>query len=264
MTARVPNEADQPLVVKLGGTTLAEQRGTLAEVAELTGRLRIVVVHGGGRRLTEWLDRMAIETRFDEGMRVTDDASLEVAAAVLGGLVNSEVVATLRRLGADAFGLSGIDGGLLAGVRQPRLGRVATVGAARPAVLQALLDSGLVPVVAPLALDEQGVICNVNADDAAAGLAAALHARLVLLTDTDGVRDGAGVTLPELDERGAEELIAHGVIAAGMVPKVRGAINVLRSGGSEVVIADGGRPEALRRALEDPGFGTRLRLQRSG
>jgi acetylglutamate kinase len=250
------------LVVKLGGTTLAEQRATLAEVASLSADRHLLLVHGGGRRLTEWLDRLAIESHFAEGLRVTDDQALEAALAVLGGLVNGELVAELRRLGADAVGLTGVDGGLLVGRRNPRLGRVATVTGARPTAVYALLAANLLPVVAPLALDEKGVICNVNADDAAAGLAGALHARLVLLTDTDGVRDRAGAPIPELDERSAEKLITEGVISGGMVPKVRGALAVLRSGGSEVVIADGGQPRALSRALDDPDFGTHIRAPR--
>jgi acetylglutamate kinase len=246
------------IVVKLGGTTLAEQRETLAEVAALAAQRSLLLVHGGGRRLTDWLGRQGIESRFAEGLRVTTDDALEVALAVLGGLVNGELVAALRSLGADAVGLTGVDGGLLVAQRRSQLGRVATVTGARPSVAYALLAAGMLPVVAPLALDERGVICNVNADDAAAGLAGALAARLVLLTDTDGVRDTAGRLIPSLNERSAEQLIAQGVISGGMVPKVRGALAVLRSGGSEVVIADGGQAQALHRALTDPSFGTRL------
>ncbi len=262
-----PNGTDPTgglLVVKLGGTTLAEQHQTLADVAELSARQSVVVVHGGGRRLTEWLERLGIETGFAGGLRVTDDQSLEVAAAVLGGLVNSELVATLRQRGADAVGLTGIDGGLLAGQRRSELGRVVTVRGGRPAVVLSLLSGGFVPVVAPLALDEQGVICNVNADDAAAALAASLHARLVLLTDTDGVRDDVDQTIRHLDETRAEQLIASGVIGAGMVPKVRSALSVLHAGATEVVIADGRQESALQRALDDQGFGTHFRLGAGG
>ncbi|HUG48264.1 MAG TPA: acetylglutamate kinase [Candidatus Limnocylindria bacterium] len=251
--------ATELTVLKLGGTTLAEQRATLAEVAALSAERQLVVVHGGGKRLTDWLERLSVESRFEGGLRVTDDDGLEVALAVLGGLVNGELVAALRAAGADAVGLTGVDGGLLVGRRNPSLGRVATVTGARPTLVYALLAGRLLPVVAPLALDESGVICNVNADDAAAGLAGALHARLVLLTDVDGVRDAAGRPLRSLDELAVEQLITDGVIHGGMLPKVRGALAVLRSGGSEVVIADGGQPEAVRRALDDPDFGTRIR-----
>jgi len=252
------------VVVKLGGTTLAEQQPTLTEIAELSHRRELVIVHGGGKRLTDWLDRLDISSRFAGGLRVTDDAALEVAVAVLGGLVNAELVAALRGLGADAVGLTGIDGGLLDCRRQPALGRVATVQGARPSLLYALFAAGMLPVIAPLAQDEKGEVCNVNADDVAAGLAGALHARLVLLTDTDGVRDAAGRPIRALDEPAAERLIADGVIDGGMLPKVRGALAALRSGGSEVVIADGGAAQALQRALENGSFGTRLRLSSAG
>jgi len=165
------------VVVKLGGTTLAEQRSVLAEIAQIARRRPVVVVHGGGRRISEWLERLGVETRFEGGLRVTDPAALEVAAAVLRGVVNSEVVAALRDEGCDAVGLSGVDGGLLIGERLPAMGLVATVTGVRRDLIDSLLVAGQVPVVAPLARDEAGVVCNVNADDAAAGLAAGLGAR---------------------------------------------------------------------------------------
>lgn len=247
------------LVVKLGGTTLAEQQQVLAEVATIARRRPVVVVHGGGRRMSEWLDRLGVATRFENGLRVTDQASLEVAAAVLRGVVNSELVAALRDLGVDAVGLSGVDGGLLIGERVPDLGFVATVVGVRRDLLDAILVAHQVPVVAPLARDEQGIVCNVNADDAAAGLAAGLGARqLVLLTDVDGVRDAAGSRLATLTADEAEALIADGTIAGGMVPKVRAALSALTFPESEAIIADSAAPDALTRALEDPGFGTRI------
>ena len=251
-------ERGETVVVKLGGETLAEQHDSLRGVAELAGEYRLVIVHGGGKRLTGWLDRLGIESRWHEGRRVTDDAALEVAVAVLGGLVNQELVASLMTLGCEAVGLSGIDGGLLVAERIPELGRVARVVDAHPALVESLLTANRVPVVAPLALDAAGQICNVNADEVASGLARALRARLVLLSDTDGVRDGDGSRIERLDAAGAEARIADGRISGGMIPKVRGALGVLEAGGREIVIADGRSPDALRRALSDPGFGTRL------
>ena len=248
------------VVIKLGGTTLAEEHETLASVAEATGRYSLVLVHGGGKRLTEWLTRLKVETRFENGLRVTDRAALDVALAVLGGLVNGELVAELQRLGAPAVGLTGIDGGLLVAERIVRLGRVGHVIGARPTALYALLAADQLPVIASLALDEKGEIVNVNADEAAAGLAGALGARLILLTDTDGVLDRDGRRIAQLDELAAEQLMAEGVISGGMLPKVQAALATLRSGGSAVVIADGREPDALRRALDDPAFGTRLHL----
>jgi acetylglutamate kinase len=252
------------LVVKLGGTTIAEQSGVLDEVAAVARRRPVVVVHGGGKRITEWLDRMGVPSRFENGLRVTDGAALEVAAAVLRGVVNSELVAALRDRGVDAVGLSGVDGGLLVSERVPGIGLVAHVVGIRRDLLDAILVGGQVPVVAPLARDEAGVVCNVNADDAAAGIAAGIGARqLVLLTDVDGVRDGDGRRLDTLTTGEAETLIESGVIAGGMVPKVRAALAALAWDGSEAIIADSSADAALERALGDATFGTRITAGRS-
>lgn len=250
----------ETLVVKLGGTTLSEQRGVLGEIAGAARRGPVVVVHGGGQRLGEWLDRLGVASRFEEGLRVTDEAAIEVTAAVLRGAVNTELVAALQGLGCDAVGLSGVDGGLLAGRRLPAMGLVATVAAVRRDLLAALLAAGHVPVVAPLALDEDGIACNVNADDVAAGIARGIGARrLVLLTDTDGILDAIGRRIPTLTAAGAESLIGAGVIATGMVPKVRAALRALDGDPAAVaVIADGSAERALARALDDPAFGTRF------
>src|SRR6187455_3853543 len=113
------------LVIKLGGTTISDQAQVLDEVAAIARHRPVVLVHGGGRRITEWLERLGVPTRFEGGLRVTDPAALEVAAAVLRGVVNSELVAALRDVGCDAVGLSGVDGGLLIGQRLPNVGLVA-------------------------------------------------------------------------------------------------------------------------------------------
>jgi acetylglutamate kinase len=253
------------VVVKLGGTTIADQRQVLEEVAAVARRRPVVLVHGGGKRITEWLDRLGVPSRFEGGLRVTDAASLEVAAAVLRGVVNSELVSALRDLGVDAVGLSGVDGGLLVAERVPNLGLVAHVVGLRRDLLDAILVTGQVAVVAPLARDEQGVVCNVNADDAAAGIAAGLGARqLVLLTDVDGIRDSDGKRIDSISAAEAEALIASGVIAGGMVPKVRAALAALTWPGTEAVIADSAAPSALERALADPTFGTRVTAEPAG
>ncbi|MEI8333844.1 MAG: acetylglutamate kinase [Chloroflexota bacterium] len=247
------------LVVKLGGTTIAEQRQVLGEVAHVARHRPVVLVHGGGRRITEWLDRLGVPTRFEGGLRVTDAASIEVAAAVLRGVVNSELVAGLQDLGVDAVGLSGVDGGMLVGERIPGLGLVARVVDLRRDLLDSLLVAGQVPVVAPLARDEDGIVCNVNADAATAGIAAGLGSRqAVFLTDVDGVRGPDGIRVGSLSSEEADALIADGVISGGMIPKVRAALAALTTPGSEAIIADGSAPDALSRAIDDPGFGTRI------
>ena len=247
------------IVVKLGGSTLAEQAGVLAELAELSRHVRLVVVHGGGGRVTAWLERLGIASRFEAGRRITDPATLEVAAAVLRGSVNVELVAALRHLGADAVGISGVDGGTLVGRRLAGLGRVVEVTDAQRGLLDALLADGRVPVVAPLALDETGHVCNVNADEAAVAIARGIGAaKLVLLTDTDGVSDADGARLRTLDPATVAGLLEAGVITAGMIPKVRSALLAVADGGAgEAVIADGSVPGAVARALTDAGFGSR-------
>lgn len=253
------------VVVKLGGTTIADQRQVLEEVAAVARRRPVVLVHGGGKRISEWLDRLGVPSRFEGGLRVTDAAALEVAAAVLRGVVNSELVSALRDLGVDAVGLSGVDGGLLVAERVPNLGLVAHVVGLRRDLLDAILVTGQVAVVAPLARDEQGIVCNVNADDAAGGIAAGLGARqLVLLTDVDGIRDAAGKRIDAISATDAEALIASGVIEGGMVPKVRAALAALTWPGTEAVIADSAAPNALERALADPTFGTRVTAEPAG
>jgi acetylglutamate kinase len=252
------------VVVKLGGTTLADQRQVLEEVASVARRRPVVLVHGGGKRMTEWLERLGVPSRFEGGLRVTDAAALEVAAAVLRGVVNSELVAALRDVGVDAVGLSGVDGGLLIAERVEGMGLVAHVVGLRRDLLDAILVGDQVPVVAPLARDENGVVCNVNADDAAAGIAAGLGARqLVLMTDVDGVRDADGRKLDSITLADAEALITSGTIGGGMVPKVRAALGALTWEGSEAVICDSSAPGALARALDDPTFGTRISAIRS-
>jgi acetylglutamate kinase len=251
------------LVVKLGGTTIADQSQVLEEVAALARRRPVVLVHGGGKRITEWLERLGVPSRFEGGLRVTDPAALEVAAAVLRGVVNSELVAGLRGLGVDAVGLSGVDGGLLVAERIPELGLVARVVGLRRDLLDAILVGGQVPVVAPLARDEAGIVCNVNADDAASGIAAGLGARqLVLLTDVDGVRDADGRRLDSLTVGEAEALIESGVISGGMVPKIRAALAAVTWDGAEAIIADSSAERALERALNEPAFGTRITASR--
>lgn len=248
------------VVVKLGGSTIAGQEQVLDQLAELARSRPIVVVHGGGARVTSWLERLGVPTRFEDGLRVTDAPALEVTSAVLRGALNVELVAALRARGCDAVGLSGVDGGLLAGRRVPGKGFVATAAGVRAGIIETLLAAGHVPVIAPLALDEQGAVCNVNADDAAAGLARGLGAaRLVLLTDVDGIRGADGSRIARIGADQAERLIADGVIGGGMIPKVRAALSGIAAvPGASAVIADGSGPDVVRRALEDADLGTRI------
>jgi acetylglutamate kinase len=203
------------------------------------------------------LDRLGVESRFEAGRRVTDATALEVFLAVIGGVINAELTAALRDLGADAVGVRGIDGGLIRGEPAPGLGLVIAEPVADPSLVLTLLRDGRLPVVAPMGLDPAGRICNVNADDVSAALAAALGGELLLLTDTDGVRDASGHRIPKLTPTQAERLIAEGVISGGMVPKVRSALRALGPGSRarRAVIADGRAVGAIGGALHE-GAGT--------
>ncbi len=249
-----------PVVVKLGGTTIAEQQDVLREiVAERRGR-PVVIVHGGGKRLTDWLLRLGVESRWDAGRRVTDEATLEVFLAVISGVINAELTAALLELGAEAVGVRGIDRGMIRGPRAEGLDRVISEPVADAALLETLLRAGYLPVLSPMGLDPDGRICNVNADDAAAAVSAALGGELLLLTDTDGVRDADGERIPELTPDQVARLIDDGVIAGGMVPKVSSALRAIGPGSraERSVIADGRTADALRRALHE-GAGTGFR-----
>jgi acetylglutamate kinase len=256
-----PGNDAGPVVVKLGGTTIAEEQDVLREIVDERRRRDVVVVHGGGKRLTAWLTRLGVESRFEAGRRVTDEAALEVFLAVIGGVINAELTVALRGLGADAVGVRGIDGGMIHGERAAGLGLVIAEPVAEPGLVLALLADGRLPVLAPMGLDPEGAVCNVNADDVSAALAAALGGELLLLTDTDGVRDASGTRIPELTPSDAERLIAEGIIDGGMVPKVRSALRALGPGSRarRAVIADGTAVDAIRRALHgSAGTGFRM------
>ena len=250
-----------PVVVKLGGTTIVEQQDILREIVSERKERPVVVVHGGGKRLTEWLERLGVESQWNQGRRVTDEASLEVFLAVISGVINAELTEALLALGGAAVGARGIDNGMIRGPRAEGLDRVISEPVADAGVLRALLDAGYLPVVTPMGLDPDGRICNVNADDAAAAVSAALGGELVLMTDTDGVRGADGERIAELTPEEAARLIDEGVIAGGMVPKVGSALRAIGPGSlaERSVIADGRTQRALHRALhEDAGTGFRL------
>src|SRR5918911_468880 len=256
-TGRAVLAPGSTLVIKLGGATFDGAGAPLGEGAALVrAGMRVVLVHGGGPLITQWLERLGVQTQFQDGVRVTDEPALDVATMVLRGLVNTGVVAGLARHGVSAMGLSGADGGLLRARRRPELGLVGEVEKVDAAELQLLLDRGVVPVIAPLGLDAEGTLLNINADMAAATVAAALGADAALfLTDVPGVCDADGVARPHLDRAEVERLIAGGVISGGMIPKVRACLDALR-GARLAAILDGRTPGALADLLEDAVAGT--------
>jgi acetylglutamate kinase len=224
------------IVVKIGGSTLGAHDTTVEDLVALqkAGELP-VVVHGGGKAISEWLDRQGVATRFVRGLRVTDAQTLPVVLAVLSGLVNKGLVAAIVSQGGRAIGLSGIDAHLIeARIRDSELGYVGEIVSINPEPIRTLLGAGYIPVIAPVGLEhpnqggEAGSPLNINADTAAAEIAVALSAeRLIFLTDTAGVCDSLGEGIPQLSDAEARELMGLGTISGGMIPKVEACLQAL-------------------------------------
>lgn len=244
-------------VVKLGGNELDQPAWLEACARALVSLDPVVVVHGGGRAVSAWSERLGLPVEKRDGRRVTTPEVAEVVELVLAGPLNRRVVAALRRAGLDAVGLSGVDGGLLTARRAEsgtELGHVGEIVQVRAALLESFLLAGLTPVIAPMAPaagDGAATPLNVNADDAAAAIAGALHAaELLLVSDVPGVQVG-GVVQPVLDGVEIESLIESGAASEGMAAKLRAAVAALRAG------ARAGRIGDLR-LLDDPRAGTRI------
>jgi acetylglutamate kinase len=254
-----------PTLVKLGGSLLEDEAGRAAVVAAIARLWRtgepLVLVHGGGKRIDAALAARGLPRRVHEGLRITDRATLEVVVAVLAGTVNAALVRELAGSGADAAGLCAADAGLLRADFHPPiggvdLGFVGTVTSADPAALEAPLSAGRLPVVAPLAAGPGGGRLNVNADVAAAAIAAALGARrLLFLTDVEGVADGSGRLLERLDPPGVRRLLEGPAVTGGMRPKLSACLAAANAGVREIVIAG---PERREAALAGGAGGTAL------
>jgi acetylglutamate kinase len=254
----------QPIVIKIGGSTLGRHDTTLQDVAQLWRRGDSpVVVHGGGALISDWLKLTGVPTRFEQGLRVTDAASLDVVVAVLAGLVNKQLVASLQALGVNAIGLTGADGGLLrCRIADPALGFVGEVDQVEAGVVSNMIEGGAVPVIAPIGLlyegdKTSGQLLNVNADTAAGAIAAALAASwLVFMTDVPGVKSD-GRVLEALDSEESLRLIESCVIQGGMIPKVRACLQAGEAGARSVIM-DGRREHALLSLLGGAAAGTEV------
>lgn len=252
------------LVVKIGGQALEEQRRRRAlarQIAELRRRdHQLVVVHGGGRRLTATLERLDIPTRFHQGLRVTDGATRDVALMVLAGILNKQWVAELERQGVSALGICGGDAGLITArkVRSGANGRsedLGFVGRSRKVnthILEVAFRERMIPVVASVAPDSQGEYLNINADEFAASLAIALKAdRLFYLTESGGVWDADQHLLPVVRLNEIRNLIEAGIVRDGMIPKLESCARTLRQTVDEIDILSPDVPNVLVGALED-------------
>ena len=258
--------SNKVIVVKIGSVALSPEDTSVDDIVALQKQgKQIIVTHGGGKLISEWLEKQGLATRFIHGERVTDQASLEVVIAVLAGLVNKEIVSSIQNRGGQAVGISGIDGGLIqANIKNAELGYVGDVTKVNTTPLEVLLDAGYIPVVSPISLHpvpearEMGL--NINADDVAAEIAAAVGAeRLIFLTDVAGVCDPSGKLLPQLSTEEAEALIVSGVASGGMIPKIKACLKAL-AGTATTCIIDGRQPRALLREIENGGSGTKIIL----
>ena len=269
----------QTVVIKYGGHAMDKDELNAAfadDMAFLQQSMRLVVVHGGGPQINALLNRLAIESRFEKGLRVTDADTMQAVEMVLCGQVNKTVVSRFLQHGARAAGLSGRDAGLLrARVKDPVLGLVGDVEKVDASVLSCLADGvdlghvgdiasvnvkllnalcadEYIPVISSIGVDAAGESYNINADTAAGAVAGALHADyFVLISDVPGVLDADKKLIPSLDRARIAELIEAGVINGGMIPKVQSCLHALDEGCSRALILDGRQPSSLRRYLLD-------------
>jgi acetylglutamate kinase len=251
------------IVIKIGGSTFGSA-DTVADIVALQKKgHHLVVVHGGGNAVTEWLRRQGAATRFVRGERLTDLPALQVATAVLAGLVNKEITAAINVNGGRACGISGVDGALIeSAVKDPDMGYVGAVVKVNTALLETLLEGGFVPVISPISLYAverpagAPLLVNVNGDPIAGEIAAALKAaRLIYLTDVAGVADASGKIYASLSEREVGGLLASGVISGGMIPKVNACLKAVRAGAAACIV-DGRQPHALLDEVVKGGGGT--------
>ena len=269
-------------VVKLSGkvtedptnlTSLAEELALLHQVG-----IRICVVHGGGKQLTELASKLGIEQTIIEGRRVTDDATLEMAKMIFAGKINTDILAALRHRSIEAVGLSGVDGNIIHAERRPPkeilnretgvrahvdFGHVGDVVRINSRLLMVLLDHGYLPVISSLGADDEGMVFNINADTVASEIAVQLKAeKLILLSDVDGIYLSAGdpkTKLSRLTADEADDLIARGAATGGMIPKLQSITALLRRGvHSAHIISGTNRNALLSEIFTDKGTGTMI------
>jgi acetylglutamate kinase len=264
------------LVIKYGGNAMTDpalQKAFAEDVVllKLVG-MNPVVVHGGGPQIENALNRLGKKGEFIQGMRVTDDETMEVVEWVLGGEVQQDIVGLINQAGGKAVGLTGRDGAMIR-ARKLRLhdqqdpskeydvGSVGDIVSIDPSVVQALQDDAFIPVVSPIGFGDDNESYNINADVVAAKLATVLQAeKLLMLTNIRGVLDKQGQLLEELSPRRIDELCEDGTISGGMIPKIAGALDAAKSGVKAVHIIDGRVPHAmLLEVLTDQAFGTMIR-----
>ncbi|MCY4747111.1 acetylglutamate kinase [Pelomonas sp. UHG3] len=263
------------IVIKYGGNAMTDpvlQQDFAEDVVllKLVG-LNPVVVHGGGPQIEGLLSKLGKKGEFIQGMRVTDEETMEVVEWVLAGQVQQDIVGLINAAGGKAVGLTGRDGGMIRAKqlkvqdkddpsKEHDIGQVGDIVSIDPSVVKALQDDQFIPVVSPIGFGEKNESYNINADVVAAKLATVLQAeKLLMLTNIRGVLDKAGELLTELTPRRIDELVADGTISGGMIPKIAGAIDAAKSGVNAVHIIDGRVPHAmLLEILTDQAYGTMI------
>jgi len=267
--------ANRTFVIKFGGHAMVDASLSASFARDvimlsLVG-IRPVIVHGGGPQIDAMLERMGVVSEFVDGLRVTDAATIEVVEMVLVGTINKDIVSRINTNGGRAVGISGKDGSLIV-ARKKRvvdrtdpcklidIGQVGEIVSVNPGVIATLDADNFIPVIAPLGTGEHGETYNINADTAAGAIAAALKAeKLILLTDVEGVKDGAGGLRSSLTERDVQQMIATGEIAGGMIPKVQCCCRALERGVQKAHIIDGRLEHAvLLEIFTDVGIGTQI------
>ncbi|NBD15607.1 MAG: acetylglutamate kinase [Cyanobacteria bacterium] len=261
--------AGRTVVIKYGGAAMKDKalkEQVIRDIVFLSCvGMRPVIVHGGGPEINSWLGKLGIEPQFKNGLRVTDADTMDVVEMVLVGRVNKEIVALINQAGGSAIGICGRDGNIIAA--RPRgevgIGFVGEVNAINPQLVESLINAGYVPVISTVASDETGQAYNINADTVAGEMAAALGAeKLILLTDTPGLLkdyQDPSTLITHLDIREARQLIADGIVAGGMIPKVECCVRSLAQGVRAAHIIDGRLPHAiLLEIFSDEGIGSMI------
>ena len=257
----------QVFVIKYGGAAQTDE-GLKSDFArdivllQLVG-IKVVIVHGGGKKINSLLDKLNIESHFEDGLRVTNKDTMEVVEMALSGLINKEITSLLVAHGARAVGISGKDDGLLraSAFNLEKYGFVGKIDAVNEAVINALLKEDIIPVIAPIALGANATSYNINADLAASAIAAKLRAsKAIFLSDIKGVLDKNGELISKLDEAKIAELKNDGTISGGMIPKLEASLECIKAGAKAVHIIDGRLAHSLLLEIfTDEGIGSVIR-----
>ncbi|MCX8028070.1 MAG: acetylglutamate kinase [Thermodesulfovibrionales bacterium] len=274
----IKNFYGKTFVIKYGGAAqvdeqLKESFAKDVVLLNLIG-IKIIIVHGGGPKISETMKKMGKEPVFIQGQRVTDKETMDIVEMVLGGLINKEIVSLINKHGGNAVGLSGKDGGLIKAKKKILrkkvsdmndeevidVGLVGEVVSVNPEILTCLEGGSFIPVISPIGVGKDGESYNINADYVAAGIASALKAeKLILMTDVQGIQDSEGNIISTLTRYDAMSLINSGVIKGGMLPKVQACINAIDGGAKKNHIIDGRIPHCLLLEIfTNEGIGTEI------